>query len=74
MYHECEIVSIIHNIKSFYDFNKENISLDYEFVAKPLTRAIHKNDGYISRITLKTMLKEWVLKSTALRRIAGTRP
>ena len=42
--------------------------------SKALSRAIHKNDGYISRITLKTMLKEWVLKSTALRRIAGTRP
>lgn len=44
MYHECKIVSIIDNIKSFYDFNKENISLDYKFVVKPLTRVFYDTD------------------------------
>ena len=49
MYHECEIVSIIDNIKSFCDFNKENISLNYKFVAKPLTRVFYDSDTEVKK-------------------------
>ena len=48
-YHECEVVSIVENIKSYCEFKEENLSSDYKFLAKPLACMFYDSDTDIKR-------------------------